>query len=352
MGRLEMLSQKLVNQQTMPSTKPISFASPYRCSNTNRICDWSVIAIVVGILIYFDSNPPHHKQCIPGLDPSSECSKHSNFPSPLLDYPENESTVSFVTMNIICPIVWFCIFTINAFILHCYDSLSINQKYKIALIKFEILFRSIAISITLTSLTTDVIKNSVGRPRPNYLNNKDQNGDGSKSFPSGHTSYIFSVLFLLSLYLFQTLMSVQNIFYNDDVCAMQGSKDEISLLEDNNENKEEQLIDDKSNESERHQIEMKNILNVYNGDSYLFLSLFVWLRHCQIVSLLIAITPTLCAVYVGCSRLTDYKHHYSDVLGGALIGIGFATMAFVYCRKEFYYGFKYDLNRICVAVKE
>lgn len=34
------------------------------------------------------------------------------------------------------------------------------------------------------------------------------------------------------------------------------------------------------------------------------------------------------ATYVGCTRLTDYWHHYSDVLAGALLGIGCSFLSY------------------------
>merc|ERR1712154_712096 len=160
---------------------------------SNKICDWVVIFIFIGLLAYFNGTAPY-KQCIPGQD--ADCGDHATNPDPGLAYPLKESTVSFALMTIICPIIWLFIFIINILIIQYYHRLKWNKIYKILLIKFEILLRSVAISITFSSLTTDIIKNSVGRPRPNYLNNDDPN-DAMRSFPSGHTSYIFSVFFIL-----------------------------------------------------------------------------------------------------------------------------------------------------------
>ncbi|XP_038886663.1 lipid phosphate phosphatase 2-like isoform X2 [Benincasa hispida] len=76
-------------------------------------------------------------------------------------------------------------------------------------------------SVLITAVITDAIKNAVGRPRPNFfwrcfpdgkdvydqLGNVICHGDadvikeGHKSFPSGHTSWSFSGLGFLSLYL-------------------------------------------------------------------------------------------------------------------------------------------------------
>eukprot|EP01083_Nonionella_stella_P212938 768447_1 len=79
---------------------------------------------------------------------------------------------------------------------------------------------------------------------------------------------------------------------------------------------------------------------------FFFLSMFIYLKHFQLISVFIALSPTIFATYVGCSRLTDYKHHYSDVLTGAIIGIFFSFLSFIYYKSEFYYGFSYDIKRI------
>jgi diacylglycerol diphosphate phosphatase/phosphatidate phosphatase len=81
-----------------------------------------------------------------------------------------------------------------------------------------------AVSLILTSFITDLVKNSVGRPRPDLIARcKPRKGspehslvtieictetehhvlhDGWRSFPSGHSSFAFSGLGYLALYLF------------------------------------------------------------------------------------------------------------------------------------------------------
>ncbi|KAH6958680.1 phosphatidic acid phosphatase type 2/haloperoxidase [Fusarium avenaceum] len=89
--------------------------------------------------------------------------------------------------------------------------------------KHEVTYLSFLISIVLTSFITDIIKNAVGRPRPDLLDRcKPDIGtkantlvtidvctaedghilqEGWRSFPSGHSSFSFAGLGFLSLFL-------------------------------------------------------------------------------------------------------------------------------------------------------
>lgn len=89
--------------------------------------------------------------------------------------------------------------------------------------KHHVTILGIAISLVLTSLLTDLVKNTVGRPRPDLLDRcrpaqgtpKDtlvtidvctetshhRLHDGWRSFPSGHSSFSFAGLGYLSLFL-------------------------------------------------------------------------------------------------------------------------------------------------------
>lgn len=80
------------------------------------------------------------------------------------------------------------------------------------------------ISLILTSFLTDVVKNTVGRPRPDLIarckprtglpehsllsievctsTDRHRLDEGWRSFPSGHSSFSFSGLGYLSLYVF------------------------------------------------------------------------------------------------------------------------------------------------------
>ncbi|XP_022884369.1 putative lipid phosphate phosphatase 3, chloroplastic isoform X3 [Olea europaea var. sylvestris] len=139
----------------------------------------------------------------------------------------------------------------------------------------------ILFSILITGVLTDVIKDAVGRPRPDFFwrcfpDGKDAydqwgnvvcHGDksvireGHKSFPSGHTSWSFAGLGFLSLYL-------------------------------------------------------SGKLKVFD-------------RRGHIAKLCLVLLPLLVASLVGISRVDDYWHHWQDVFAGGLLGLVVATFCYL-----------------------
>ncbi|CAI4220105.1 unnamed protein product [Parascedosporium putredinis] len=89
--------------------------------------------------------------------------------------------------------------------------------------KHEVTYLSFAIAVILTSFITDIVKNTVGRPRPDLIarckpapgtqpntlvtidvcteTNHHTLHDGWRSFPSGHSSFSFAGLGFLSIFL-------------------------------------------------------------------------------------------------------------------------------------------------------
>jgi len=135
-------------------------------------------------------------------------------------------------------------------------------------------------TVVVTELTTDVIKNLVGRPRPHfaeacgsYLSDSLTECTGSggsvaearRSFPSGHASLAFSVGTLVALYF--------------------------------------------GHRTSQRDFERRVVLR-------------------GTARLLLVCAPLLAATLVGVSRIIDYHHNYSDVVAGALLGAGVAGMAF------------------------
>jgi diacylglycerol diphosphate phosphatase/phosphatidate phosphatase len=137
-------------------------------------------------------------------------------------------------------------------------------------------------SLVLTSFTTDVIKNAVGRPRPDLLARcKPANGtpphtlvtqhvctepnphvlhDGWRSFPSGHSSFAFAGLAYLSFFL--------------------------------------------------------------AGQMY------VLRPHADLARCLVAGAPLLGAALIAISRCEDYRHDVYDVTCGAFLGFGIAWFCY------------------------
>ncbi|KJZ73801.1 hypothetical protein HIM_06919 [Hirsutella minnesotensis 3608] len=116
------------------------------------------------------------------------------------------------------PMVFFCAFAVplSVFLAHGLICRSPAAKQEATILSF-------AISAVLTGFLTDVIKNAVGRPRPDLLDRCQPAADtkpnalvtfevcttpgghklhdGWRSFPSGHSSFSFAGLGFLSLFL-------------------------------------------------------------------------------------------------------------------------------------------------------
>ena len=118
-------------------------------------------------------------------------------------------------------------------------------------------------SLASTLLAVCLVKNQVGRLRPDFLDrcklvggvctgNAHDIMEGRKSFPSGHTALSFAGLGFLSLYLAARLSQVRGF-----------------------------------------------------GE--------LW-------KVVVVLTPWFCALFVGLSRIADYWHHWEDVLVGGVIG--------------------------------
>ena len=107
--------------------------------------------------------------------------------------------------------------------------------------KTHVTILGLFISLILTSFLTDVVKNSVGRPRPDLLARCKAKGgspahslvtfdvctetdhhvlhDGWRSFPSGHSSFAFSGLGYLALYVHWLIPAVKALTVVDSLQA-------------------------------------------------------------------------------------------------------------------------------------
>ncbi|GAO14644.1 uncharacterized protein UV8b_05289 [Ustilaginoidea virens] len=116
----------------------------------------------------------------------------------------------------------FCMF-MYALLLPLALLIACNLASRAPMSKHEVTYLPFLISLLLTSFLTDVVKNAVGRPRPDLLDRCRPSAstkpnvlvgievcqshesfklqDGWRSFPSGHSSFSFAGLGFLSLFL-------------------------------------------------------------------------------------------------------------------------------------------------------
>lgn len=190
----------------------------------------------------------------------------------------------------------------------------------------------LGMTIAITGCLTELGKNLVGRPRPDFLDRcQPKHGfvashptthyksslvdytvcstsihartlaDGFKSFPSGHSSMSFAGLVFLAWFLHGCGTTIiQNS------ARLSDSREEAAPL-DEARHMEEGLPADR-----------------VHSEPPLSLSL---------TSLIIPLMPVMLAACISISRLMDYRHHPTDVLAGAILGTTIGTAVyFVYHR--------------------
>lgn len=164
--------------------------------------------------------------------------------------------------------------------------------------KHHVTILGLAIALILTSFLTDLVKNTVGRPRPDLLARcrpaagtprdtlvtidvctetaHHRLHDGWRSFPSGHSSFSFAGLGYLSLF----LAGQMSIFAHGAPSSPSGNGSSSS----GNAEAAEKLV------------------------------------RADLGRALVCLTPLLGATWIAISRCQDYRHDVYDVTVGALLG--------------------------------
>ncbi|KAL1528795.1 hypothetical protein AB1Y20_010120 [Prymnesium parvum] len=213
--------------------------------------DWAVTAVLFVAGVWADHAAPFHRQIVPQEhDPAISYkhtpSDHARIPTPLL------FKLAF----------WLPLSVLVAIMLLCPAGKSFSQANRMSQLNEAAL--GLCSSFASTLLVVSLIKNQVGRLRPDFLDRcKLEAGictglpavimEGRKSFPSGHTALSFAGLGFLTLYIGARL-------YHVHACC---------------------------------------------GE--------LW-------KLPVVLAPWFAALCVGLSRIADYWHHWEDVLVGGLIG--------------------------------
>lgn len=165
--------------------------------------------------------------------------------------------------------------------------------------EFHVTILGFIISLILTSFLTDVVKNSVGRPRPDLIarckpekdtpehtlvtidicTETDHHTlhDGWRSFPSGHSSFAFSGLGYLALFVHATGQRF---------------------------------------------VRVANIYRFFAGQMHVFRP------HTDLARVLLTLAPLIGAAMIAISRCEDYRHDVYDVTTGSLLGIFVAYFSY------------------------
>eukprot|EP01083_Nonionella_stella_P155412 502027_1 len=247
------------------------------------IHEWIIILLcLTGAVVYESEMFEPNQQEIPG---SGEMAEMPHY----LSYPRIPATISTSCLVLYSGLPCIVLFILNGIILKYYDS---NFQLIKFMHYFHLMVRSMSFAFSATWFASNIMKYSIGRPRPNYGESYQSKPiDSILSYPSTHTSVSFALLFQLTLYLY----CVHSQVMTDQAMAKRTSYDPW---------------------------------NAQTPYAYYGYCLFYKLRRVPLLSLIITGIPTYFATYIACSRLTDYHHFYSDVNAGVMIGSFFAMASF------------------------
>ncbi|KAG9296013.1 hypothetical protein G9A89_011865 [Geosiphon pyriformis] len=223
--------------------------------------DWVLVILFFGGCFLIDKFSPYHRNF------------SLNDPTIQFPYKPNEKVPIWLEF-VICTAIPFVIMT--------FVGLGIRRS----LLDWHHSTLGLALALTLTTLVTNSIKITTGRPRPDFiarcnpkegshdkpvygLSNSDIctwtdshiERDGYMSFPSGHSSTAFAGLTYLSMYL-------------------------------------------------------AGKLDIFDAAGHTYKSFIV-------------VAPYIGAALVAISRTNDYRHHWQDVTVGGLLGMVFATFSYL-----------------------
>ncbi|KAJ3289457.1 hypothetical protein HDU79_004040 [Rhizoclosmatium sp. JEL0117] len=209
---------------------------------------------------------------------------------------------------------------------------SSSRKQTLILRKTHRFFLALCTTLGLTITTTNLIKNIVGRFRPDFLDRCQYDTvkkmctgaaglvlDGRKSFPSGHSSFSFGGLLLLSLWGCRVL------------CAWElgGSSGKRG--------NSYQLLGSSSSQLRPGDVELAaNSSGSGNNSPSMVPESLVHVKGKRsgkgmagwLAVLVVGFLPVWAATYIALSRVQQFVHHPTDVLAGSVIGIFMACLVY------------------------
>lgn len=275
---------------------------------------------------------------------------------PRYNYPhaEPESIHPAVVFGVIVavPIILICIVSIagTGFWAKKYERNKVPKDkikqyvHRRILTEWLLLILATTMAYLLNGVITDVIKNTYGRPRPDFLSrcfapdNQDFRSGGNKgnlwvTLPSRTNNGSNTDLQLRALAEYGTSTGQSNVPfpYIEDVKAVVDYKDCINQ------------DDDFLRRGGRRSFPSGHTSFSFAGATLCALYSFYWLgkfttdikmmSHVQLPGLSLRLTALfiwfLPAIYVGISRTQDYRHHPGDVFAGAFIGIVTTYFSFI-----------------------
>lgn len=260
--------------------------------------DWFLILTLYGLVnaMQIFGLEAHH-WCVPGYKDIGETeyqcgeAKYAGYSN-----PKYEQTVPGQWVPVIGFTSFIAVIVINVFVLW----IKSNEFSSNAVLNhIEICLRMLLLSSGSTLFINSVIKLLVGRPRPNFYalmetDNAENHRAARRSFPSGHSAYSASMLYLLTLNLYAAIKYVQRQM-------LKGRRIRVCPT---------------------------------NPHSYFFGHDWKVIWHHPRVFVALTFVPAVMAAFIACSRIYDRWHHISDVCCGMVLGMAVAKGAYRYFKAE------------------
>jgi membrane-associated phospholipid phosphatase len=303
-----------------------------RIYNHFSLGDW-IVAIALWGLTGLSNSFPNNEQVIPGSSP--------NFERYDLMYPHHASTIS----NVMLFVLSFGLVGLM-FIICAYVTYRREKNTKLALMQLNNTLLGLIWSGGLNVLFTETLKKVVGAPRPNFFHLCDwdavamacrQNNDEARSsFPSGHSSISFCALGFLSLFLMRFTSPYFNIHQADDDhvdvrLTQEATTGGTSLRRRGAASPRSPRSTDATNndtDSDDDQSWLDEDANVVAHLKDFSVDELEKPHHNQTLRIVLCSLPICLAGYIASTRITDYWHHYVDVLAGAVLGLSVAKFQF------------------------
>ncbi|ORY41986.1 acid phosphatase/Vanadium-dependent haloperoxidase, partial [Rhizoclosmatium globosum] len=181
---------------------------------------------------------------------------------------------------------------------------SSSRKQTLILRKTHRFFLALCTTLGLTITTTNLIKNIVGRFRPDFLDRCQYDTIKRKSFPSGHSSFSFGGLLLLSLWGCRVLGAWElggSSGKRGNSYRLLGRDVELAANSLGSGNNSPSLVPES----------LVHVKGKRSGKG-----MAGWLAV-----LVVGFLPVWAATYIALSRVQQFVHHPTDVLAGSVIGI-------------------------------
>eukprot|EP01084_Bolivina_argentea_P006495 12328_1 len=253
-----------------------------------------IVMLIVGIGYWVIKNYMEiNSQCVPGLV-SNTCNIQE--PSPLLGYPYIKFDVPLFYVYLFGATTWSTVIFISVVCLRPRLSSTI---IRILFIHVESMVRELLTSVIITKTTVLWMQKYVGRPRPNFYKYYEINPNNSvQSFPSEHASLSFCIHILLTYHVGSAMITTHASHHN--------------------------------------YTRMRAITGFDNIHSLFGAKLWQNTRCFSGFNVFIILLLLALPIWISCTQIRDYYNSYSDVIGGALLGITVASITFIIYKNELY----------------